>query len=326
MSKIFSTVFVIFGLIVGSGFASGKEIFVFFSRFGPISYLYIFLTGVLFCGVFYLLLTLGRKIVKIIEDSKILSVILFLVSIVFCASMFAGLSSLFGYFALWFRIVCLVFVLSFSFFVALKGIKTLKKINLILMPIVTFVFVIVLFFARKISLGGECFVSAWAGVVYLLFYVGLNTCTGVFLLAKLGENLSKKQAILSSLFSCFLILFFLFLGNFVLQKNLVSFSSEMPFLFIVQENKILFLLAFVVVLVGCFTTLVSLSFSIKIYFEKVAKNDFLSACLSVSIPFCMSLLGFSKIVLIVYPIASVLGIFVLLFSIFSLNKTDKKIH
>lgn len=326
MSKIFSALFVIFGLVVGSGFASGKEIFVFFARFGAISYLYIFLACVLFFCVFSLFLLKGKKISEVIEKSKVLSLILVLVSVIFCASMFAGLSSLFGYLFVWLRILCFVLVLFLTFLVALSGIGALKKMNLILMPIVSMIFFIVLLFASRISLGGENFVCSFFGVLYFPLYVALNTCGGVFVLAKLGEKFSKKQAVLCSLFSSILILLFLVLGNFVLQKNSSSFLSEMPFLFVVKENNFLFCLSFLVVLVGCFTTLISLCFSIKICFEKVLKNDFLSACFSVWVPFVLSLLGFSKIVSVVYPIASVLGIFVLLFSIFSLDKTDEEIH
>ena len=326
MKNIFSAIFVVFGLVVGSGFASGKEIFVFFARFGAISYLYIFLACILFFCVFSLFLLKGKKISEVIEKSKVLSLILFLVSVIFCASMFAGLSSLFGYLFVWLRILCFVLVLFLTFLVALSGIGALKKMNLILMPIVSMIFFIVLLFASRISLGGENFVCSSFGMLYFSLYVALNTCGGVFVLAKLGEGFSKKQAVWCSLFSSLLILLFLILGNFVLQKNSSSFLSEMPFLFVVKENNLLFYLSFLVVLVGCFTTLISLCFSIKICFEKVLKNDFLSACFSVCVPFVLSLLGFSKIVSVVYPIASVLGIFVLLFSIFSLDKTDEEIH
>ena len=54
MKKVWTTVFLLFGTIVGSGFSSGKEILVFFSRFGELSYLYIVIACVLFFLLFYL--------------------------------------------------------------------------------------------------------------------------------------------------------------------------------------------------------------------------------------------------------------------------------
>ena len=52
----FSVVLAIVGTIVGSGFISGKEIAVFFTRFGLFSYPCIFLAFFLFWGIFYLIL------------------------------------------------------------------------------------------------------------------------------------------------------------------------------------------------------------------------------------------------------------------------------
>ena len=61
MSKVFLIVFVIFGTVVGSGFSSGKEIMIFFSRLGVLSYLYILLAGFGFFWLFLFFLNLWTK-------------------------------------------------------------------------------------------------------------------------------------------------------------------------------------------------------------------------------------------------------------------------
>ena len=48
--------------------------------------------------------------------------------------------------------------------------------------------------------------------------------------------------------------------------------------------------------------------------------------LAVFLPFVISIVGFSEIISFLYPICSILGVFVILFSIFSLNKADDVIH
>ena len=46
--KEFGKVMLIIGMVIGSGFASGKEIAVFFSRFGWLSYVFIPIAFLLF--------------------------------------------------------------------------------------------------------------------------------------------------------------------------------------------------------------------------------------------------------------------------------------
>ena len=50
-TKIFQIAVVFIGTVVGAGLASGKEITQFFTSFGLTSFL-----GILFCGVFYVLM------------------------------------------------------------------------------------------------------------------------------------------------------------------------------------------------------------------------------------------------------------------------------
>ena len=119
---------------------------------------------------------------------------------------------------------------------------------------------------------------------------------------------------------------FLLFGNVVLQRNTDAFVSEMPFLTIVKGNAFLFAIAFIVVLVGCFTTLISLCFTLKGTILQVVGKNSLSAFLSVVLPLFLSGIGFSQIISNLYPICSVLGAFVLLFAIASFKQTDKPIH
>ena len=154
--------------------------------------------------------------------------------------------------------------------------------------------------------------SAWAGALYCPLYVVLNTCMSGLIISKSGKGLSKKQILLSSALATILLLIFLFLGNFVLQKNGEAVISEMPFLSIAGKSKLAFALCYVVILVGCFTTLISLCFTLKNSFDGVLKDQSFSCVLAVMLPFAISSLGFSKIVSLLYPICSVLGILILI--------------
>lgn len=316
MSKVFMTVFLIFGTIVGSGFSSGKEIMVFFSRFGLLSYFYIVLACFFFFLLFYFFLSHGEKISQILKKSKLLNLIIVFISVVFCASMFAGIKSLFSYLPFWVYVILIFLLLLSCIFFSLKGVLGFEKLNMFLMPATSFVFLFVLFFAFSRTSNFSISVNSWAGFLYCPLYVALNTSMSGLIISRVGGSLSKKQAVLSSLFSAILLMIFLLLGNFVLQRNSDCFFSEMPFLSLVSDNVFMFVLTYAVIFVGCFTTLISLCLTLKSSFEKVISGDLFSTLIAVFLPFLISALGFSKIISFLYPICSVLGIFVLFYLIF----------
>lgn len=323
MSKVLIVVFFIFGTVVGSGFSSGNEIMIFFSRFGTMSYFYIFLAGVLFFLLFYFFLSHGKRILNVVENSKILNIIIVFISVVFCSSMFAGVENLFLYFPGWLYVVLIIALLIGCIVFTLKGVNGLEKLNLYVMPLTVVCFLIVLIYALSVSSNFSVETNSWAGILYAPLYVALNTSMSGTIIAKVGRTLNKKQTFFASLFSTLLLLLFLFLGNFVLQRNTDSFFSEMPFLFLMKQNKFMFVLIYIVILIGCFTTLISLCLTLKTAFDKIFKNSIFSAILSVGIPFLLSSVGFSRIIQFLYPICSVLGVVILLFLIFYEN-IDKK--
>lgn len=320
MKKVFLCVFLIFGTIVGSGFSSGKEIFVFFSRFGNLSYLYIFLASFLFFLLFYLFLSKGKFVIEKLEKSKILNLILIFISIVFTSSMFAGLKSLFSFSGSIFYIILCAILLIVTVFITLKGMRTLEKVTAFLMPICAFVFLAVLIYISFQKPDISLNIDFPFGYFYCPLYVALNFSTSAFIVSRAGSELTKKQTFFVSLFTSLLLFAFLFFGNFVLRSHTDSFYADMPFLFLSRDNPFMFVLCYSVILVGCITTLFSLCLTLRESFKNFVKSDAINLSLSVFLPFLISELGFSEIVGNLYPISSVLGVCVLLFFILSFKR------
>lgn len=324
MKKVLSTIFVAVGLMFGAGFASGKEIVVYFSRFGKISFLSITLASFLFCLTIYFFLVYGEKILKMFSKSKVFPFLLSFVSLAFSSSMFAGLRNLLSYSSIVLQILLEIFIVFLCLFVAKSGINFLGKLNFALMPILIILFVIVLFS----GLGHGDFIdfSSACGLFYAPLYVSLNIVLGMTVLGVLGKELNKKQSFFVGLFSSLVLFFLLCLCNFVLCLHVDLFEQEMPILSLVEKNKPLFLFEFFVIFVGCLTTLLSLCFTSKTILEQIVKNENLGVYLAVFVPFLLSFVGFSSIISFFYPLCAMIGVFVLLISIFSFKKTDKKIH
>lgn len=290
------------------------------------SYLYILVASVMFFAVFYFFLRSGRRLILILENNKIINLISLFVSVVFASSMFAGVIGLANHLTVAAKFLMVVFVFAVCLFAVCKGVAGLEKINLVLMPFATVLFLIVLVWGCFAKGKFSQSVGLFAGWWYCPLYVALNCSMSGIVVAKAGENMTKKQAVLSCLFSAGLLFVFLMMGNFVLRKNPDCFASEMPFLYVAKDNKFVFLLVFFLIFIGCLTTLISLCFTIKNSTEKIIKNNLFCNFVSVFLPLFFSSLGFSEIISNLYPICSVLGIFVLLFSIFSFKQTYKIIH
>lgn len=323
--KSFFAILAIVGSVIGSGFISGKEILVFFARFGWASLPCIFIASVLFFLLFKLLLNSGEKIREKLKKSKFAFLINAFLCIFFSAAMFAGISNL-----LVFDIKILSFLIFFAvllviFIIFKKGIGSLNKINAFLVPIMIVIFIVLLSTKfTNMNFTHISFSHSSLSVFYAILYVVLNTANGSVLIANIGYNLSKKQktqvAFLSALTLCVILL----IANMVLLLNPTSFDYAMPLVAIFSSSKHIIMTC--VVFIGCLTTLLTLIYTLSSSMRGLCNNEYLIFFVSVILPLCLSLFGFNFIVEYLYPLASVLGIYLLFTFLFPERKFFKHYH
>ena len=309
MKNSILAILAIIGSIVGSGFISGKEIVVFFSRFGVYSFPCIFLAFIILFVLIKLLLDYGPSSIERLNNSKIAFFINFAISLFFSAAMFAGIIKLLNFENKIISFLIFSFVLLLSFFVFRFGIGSLNKINLILVPFMLILFVGLLF--SKFSLKSLQFSSSFGGVsfIYSILYVFLNTANGGVLISTMAKKLSVKQKTQVAFFSALTLSVVLLIANVVLLLNPTSFDCAMPLVSIFSGVR--HLIMTIVVFVGCLTTLLTLVYSLSTSLRGLCKNEFFIYFASVILPLLLSLCGFNFIVEYLYPIASVLGIYLL---------------
>ena len=80
----------------------------------------------------------------------------------------------------------------------------------------------------------------------------------------------------------------------------------------------------IVIFVGCLTTLLSLVYTTSQNLQKLGICGVLNILISIILPFLASFLGFGKIVSILYPIVSVLGILLVIPFLEIFNKTKNR--
>jgi len=309
MKRCFFVIFLILGTVIGSGFSTGKEIAVFFSRFGYYSFAFIPLAFCLFYFAFYFLMSKGKDR-KWNEKSKYLNVIMLFCASIFSASMFAGIQNCginFGHVGCF---VLISIVLVFCFVACFKNLLFLSKTNVFLVPVlllilISFFFIILPDCSLSIN-GGR---DSLLGMFFCCLYVVLNISLSSVVIASCGEGLTKKQIRFASFVSAFILSAFIFVINFVILCNYDLIFSSMPLLSL--SSGVMNVLLHFVIIVGCLTTLLSMVYISATSCERLGMKHFSKFFVSVVIPFVLSLIGFSSIVSILYPIASFFGIIVL---------------
>ena len=318
MKKTFSAVMVVIGTTIGSGFATGKEVAVYFSRFGAVSYFFIAMTGALFFAIIYFFIIRGSHAFEKVSSSKFFLALCVIISLIFTSSMFAGTINILPQniclkiaFGVGLCISCLV--------IAKRGMKSLALANNFLVPALIICMFVVLSKITKpptLKIDSQ---NAFAGLFFAILYCLLNFSTSGIVFAKLGDNMTKKQKVWASLISSLTLCAFLMLTNNALLSHPSSISQEMPLVFL-SSGACSYFIKFVV-FSGCVTTLFSLVVATSLSLEKLHFPKFWCGFIAVVLPSLTSIFGFGRIVSFLYPLASVVGIFVFVGLVFSVQKS-----
>lgn len=303
--EIFKTVFLLLGAIIGAGFASGKEIFLFFGSFSLTSLAVIVFAGVMFFLFCFLFLRAGasKRYIKF-QKSKVYLVfdfiIVFFIAIT-ASVMMAGFQDAFGFVATFISIL-------FAIYMATSGVKILKIASVVIVPILIFG---ISYICVKSILIESINVIYYPTMPYLKagLYIGMNIFLATEVLTADGKNLNKKEALFASLIASIMLVIMMILSVLAFKAFGVNGSEAMPMLDMARAvGRVEYYLFMLVLWCGIFTTLASSLFSLKQkVVVKLKLNDSFLVLISI---FCyaLSVLGFEKIVDIFYPLEGYVGL------------------
>ena len=306
MAGKLSIIFAIAGTVIGPGLLSGKELVVFFSRFGLWSYLGIFCLLFFFYFLFKFLLGLSSKTVEKILSSRLFLLLNCVVYVIFSSAMFASLQESLRI-STPFKIIVFFVIFALCSVVLKKGVKTFGRLSNFLVPISTIVFIFLLVANLKFDLSFSNAILPFPALFYSLLYCTLNASNSCVLVASLGQKLSQKEKARVAFFAALLLVLILFFANTVLLENQDSLTLAMPFLTILHswQKTALELLIFL----GSLTTLFSLVCNFHILLGK--RKGFSLFFFSIILPFALSFAGFDFIVTFLEPVASAISLLLL---------------
>ncbi len=332
---------VMFGSVVGAGFASGKEVWFYFAQFGWVCFPLIILAGLLLFALGYQFLEFGKRngIESVQQmNSKLfgkwgnVGEIIFIISnIILLSAMFAGANSLFDIVldTNFYRYAS-VLTAVISIFVSWLGFSKMVKVNILVVPFLVAVITVSFIYCLTNSNGFVVpLVDGTDRLLSAIFFCVLYVCSNLyfagFIFARLGREHSSKANLVGSLIGAgFMVL--CLLGMVVsIYLNPYSSMSDMPLVYIAKSVSNTFGTGtLLVVWLGILTTSVSLIYTISIWLQKYVKSYKIATVFVSIVCLLISGLGFGLIVSYCYPVMGFFGIVFMLRMIFYEKKLRKK--
>lgn len=329
--KIIYTVCIIIGAIIGAGFASGREILLFFCNCEPIRVL---ITGVIFSSLVFMLLLLNSKLTptnNIVElNNKVggkfgkwINILILVSCFVTLAAMFAAgslsLSQLFNNNKL--IPVMAIATAAVSFLLLINGMTALKVLNILAVPL------LIVFIILICSQNQDAEVSTYSGNSFfrVVSYFALNIISLYSLLATIGKQLSFKQILVSSIISGLIICILIY---FVLTKLSAEYLDlyQMPMLSLAYNtSKFIYVFGVLVMYLAIITTLTSCAYPLVNFTRKLINNNIYSVAIIMAAGASAGMLSFSFIIDYLYPCVAVVGGIVLILSIIAHLRSFPKI-
>ena len=329
MKNTLKIVFVIIGALIGAGFASGQEIYIFFFSHGIQGLLGIIISSVLMGVIIYNTLNILNKYdinnykefldVLIEKNSTIKNIINIVINIFILITFFIMIAGFGAYFKQEFginSIIGSIILAMLNFIIFNKSIRGVVKANGILIPIlILFLVIIGLLCAKGINiLELQKYVMKTNGLKWILdaiLYCSYNSILLIPVIITLKNYIkNKKQNILVSAITTVIVITLSIMIYIILLKVDVDITKlEMPAVYVVSNMfKILRIIYGFIILASIFTTSISLGMS---FLQNTCNNK--KSYQQIAVIMCItsvlvSKIGFSNLVNMLYPLFGYLGI------------------
>ena len=334
MKNVFKIVFVIIGTLIGAGFASGQEIYVFFFSYGIEGVIGIIISSVVMGVLIYKTLGIINKyninsykdlldiLIKNKKENKYFNfknIINLIINIFILVTFFIMIAGFGAYFEQQFGINSLVgssILAILNFVIFLTSVKGVIKANELLVPMLI-VFLVIIGFINIIDINivklGNYIIRTNQSnyILSAIIYASYNSILLIPVLITLKKYINtKKQILFISLISTIIVILLATIIFLILIRVDVDITKlEMPAVYVVSSIfKFLEIIYGFIILGSIFTTSISLGTS---FLKNVSKNK--KSYTQIATVMCItsvliSKIGFSNLINLLYPIFGYLGL------------------
>lgn len=329
--RVFQIAAVFIGTIVGAGLASGKEITQFFTTYGYVSFL-----GIIFTGLFYIFmcsiiskisikynLNSYSEVISIVSPNllgKIIGIITTFYLLSSASIILAGSGALLHqYFGIP-KIIGSLIMAFISALVLQRETNGLVEINSLIVPsliivITTIMIMYILFSGDNLSIENIKAlepIKTNGAIISTILYSGYNIlcCCGVIvpLSCEIGNRKTMIKGIIIG--SVVLTILCIFINIMLIVNQPYIYQYEIPLLYVANRfGKPIQLMLLFIILAEMFSTEVSDVYSISKTLNKsfrVKYKNAIIAVLTIALP--ISLIGFSNLISILYPMFGLLSL------------------
>ena len=334
MKNVFKIVFVIIGTLIGAGFASGQEIYVFFFSYGIEGFIGIIISSVVMGVLIYKTLGIINKyninsykdlldiLIKNKKENKYFNfknIINLIINIFILVTFFIMIAGFGAYFEQQFGINSLVgssILAILNFVIFLTSVKGVIKANELLVPMLI-VFLVIIGFINIIDINivklGNYIIRTNQSnyILSAIIYASYNSILLIPVLITLKKYINtKKQILFISLIGTIIVILLATIIFLILIRVDVDITKlEMPAVYVVSNIfKFLEIIYGFIILGSIFTTSISLGTS---FLQNVSKNK--RSYTQIAAIMCItsiltSQIGFSNLINLLYPIFGYLGL------------------
>lgn len=325
--SILKIVFVIIGTLIGAGFASGQEIYIFFFSYGIKGILGIIISSSIIGLIIYKTLKLVKTnnckdykelLEVLIRNEKGRYILNIVVNVFILASFYIMVAGFGAYIEQEFNVNSIIGsgVLAIICYIVFKSnIKGFVIINQILIPLIVLIVVFIgyknLNYIDFSNIDNYLLQKNNNWILSAVLYASYNSILLVPVLISIKDLVNKKQNIkyISIIVTLIVILLSSIIYLFLIRIDVDINNLQMPAVYVV--NKISSNLKFIyglIIIFSIFTTAISLGIS---FLKDVAKSNRsynLIAVIICSSSVVFSKIGFSNLVNLLYPILGSLGV------------------
>ena len=322
---------IIIGTLIGAGFASGKEIYLFFAQYGLYGIIGLFFSNFLIGFIIYKTFLIIKNyninnyscfLDLLLGQNKFKKIFIFLINLFLLFTFFIMISGFNSFFKQELnipKIITCFFICFLCFYIFSKNVSSILNINFILIPFLIFIIFLFGFLDfPKINLIDYYFKLNNTNFIYCILkcilYTSYNCLILIPILISLNNYLKNKNQFIFLGFFSFLFLFILsfIIFNFIILINDANIV-EIPIInsiknfSIIQQNIYGFVIG-----IAIFTSAISSGFAF-INNLKI-KNNFILFCICF-FPLFLLNISFSFLVNLIFNIFGYIGLFQIIFII-----------
>lgn len=325
MLNVIKSVCVIIGTIIGAGFASGREIYIFFNRFGSIGIWGIFISSILTGLIIYKVLIHIKKpkiknyneyIESLGINKKIREVLGIIINVFLLISFFIMTAGFSAYFKQEFNIPQIITGTLMSilcYFTFINSIEGVTKINTILIP--ALIIMVVILGLKNGFVGLEEVLKGWQSenpkgwLIASIEYVSYNSILLIPILIGLKKYSVGKEKQISILSGGIFLILSLILYIILLNGGDVIQNVELPLIYIVNNFGNLYkYICGIIVVAAIFTSAIAAGYGFLENTTKTKKGYKRLAILICIISILVSRIGFANLVDLLYPVFGLISL------------------